>query len=624
MSSITVMISALQRGLAQLPYLPWVLALVWTAARGWTLAWAALLVIQAMLPVAFVYLTRAVVDSLAIAFNASSASQAGDSSLPLPILYSGAMLAAIALLSECLRGAMGWIQTAQSERVQDHIRSLIHQKSMGVDLAFYDSPDFYDRLHRARDESGDRPLRLIEHMGVVLQHTLTLCAMSTILAPFGLGLPIALLVSTLPACAVVIRSSIRHHHWWARTTPEERRAWYYDWLLTAEESAAELRLFGLGKRFQSTYQAIRQTLRLERLQLARAQSLAEAAAGMFAVGITGLAYGWIIWQALHGLWTLGEVALFYQAFHQGQRLVRSILDNAGLIYTNTLFLESLFDFLALQPQIVDPVQPTTAPHTLHHGIRFQEVTFRYPDNRKPVLHDFNLTIPPDQIIAIVGANGVGKSTLIKLLCRLYDPDSGRIEIDGIDIRQLRLEDLRSLLAVLFQHPVHYHTSAADNIALGNPTTSTTAPDLAAIQAAAQAAGADETIRHLPEGYDTPLGKWLTEGTELSGGQWQRLALARACLRQAPIVLLDEPTSAMDPWTEGDWMDRFRTHAAGRTAVIITHRMTTAMRADTIHVMRHGRIVESGCHASLSAKGGYYAQAWTAQFDHLAADSLIAS
>ena len=196
----------------------------------------------------------------------------------------------------------------------------------------------------------------------------------------------------------------------------------------------------------------------------------------------------------------------------------------------------------------------------------------------------------------------------------YDPDAGRIEIDGTDIRQYPLAELRRMMTVLFQNPVHYHATVTENIGLGDASEGSATSQTSAVRAAAQAAGAARMIEQLPAGYDTLLGKWFDDGTELSGGQWQRLALARACWRQAPIILLDEPTSAMDPWSEADWIDRFRAHAAGRTAIMITHRMTTAMRADTIHVMRYGRIVESGGHGALSTHGGFYTQAWATQSD----------
>ena len=242
-------------------------------------------------------------------------------------------------------------------------------------------------------------------------------------------------------------------------------------------------------------------------------------------------------------------------------------------------------------------------------ICFRDVSFCYPGSRRVALENFNLIIPAGQTVAIVGPNGAGKSTLLKLLCRFYDPDAGAIEIDGVDMRELPLEELRGLITVLFQQPVHYNDTVADNISFADLASY---PDQAAIHAAAESAGADEIVRRLPRGYASLLGKSFADGTELSVGEWQRIALARAFLREAPILILDEPTSAMDPWAEADWLERFRSLSAGRTAILITHRLTTAMRADVIHVMADGRIVESGSHEKLRARGGLYAQSWAAQ------------
>jgi ATP-binding cassette subfamily B protein len=287
----------------------------------------------------------------------------------------------------------------------------------------------------------------------------------------------------------------------------------------------------------------------------------------------------------------------------------SLLGNLGQIYSNSLFLANLFEFLALKPLVVDPPDPVPAPAALREGIHFQQITFRYPGSERLALRHFELTIPAGRTVAIVGANGAGKSTLIKLLCRFYDPESGHITIDGIDVRDLSIRDLRRLITVLFQMPVSYQATAAENIALGDISA---APRAARIEAAARGAGAHEIIARLPRGYDTLLGKAFADGAELSGGEWQRLALARAFLRQTQIVILDEPTSFMDSWAEAEWLQRFRQLVDGRTAIIITHRFTTAMRADMIHVMQEGQIVESGTHDELLDLDGLYAQSWTAQ------------
>jgi ATP-binding cassette subfamily B protein len=445
-------------------------------------------------------------------------------------------------------------------------------------------------------------------MGSLLQNGITLLAMSLVLVPYGLWLPVLLLGGTLPALWVVLHFTLRQHQWRLQTTPDERRIWYYDWLLTTGETAAEIRIFGLGGHFQTLYQALRRQLRRETLRLGGHQAAAELGASTIALLATGGALAWMIRQALQGRATLGDLALFYQAFQQGQRLMHTLLQNVGQLYANSLFLGNLFEFLALEPRVVDRADPLPVPAALSQGIRFEHVVFRYPGSQRPALADFSLAIPAGQLVALVGPNGAGKSTLIKLLCRFYDPEDGRITLDGIDLRDLAQDELRRRIAVLFQQPVHYNATAAENIALGELERGRD-PE---IRAAARAAGADEIIARRPRGYEQLLGNWFESGTELSGGEWQRIALARAFLRQASIIALDEPTSALDPWAEADWLARFRTLAAGRTALFITHRFTTAMHADIFHVMDRGRIVESGGHRQLLAQGGRYAASWASQ------------
>jgi ATP-binding cassette subfamily B protein len=576
-----------------IPHLPRALQLVWAAARGWTVAWGALLVVQGLLPAATVYLTRSLVNAL-VARELR------------PVVVFAAAMALVLLLSELLRAAVGWIRAAQSELVQDHINSLIHEKSVAVDLAFYDQPEYYDHLHRARGEASYRPIALLESMGSLVQNGITLAAMLVILTPYGLWLPVVLLAGTLPALYVVVRFTLLQHDWRLRTTADERRTWYYDWLVTARESAAELRLFDLGDRFRAAYRALRRRLRDERLNMSQRQAIAQLAAGAAALVAAGAAMAWIGWRALQGQATLGDLALFYQAFSQGQGLMRSLLENLGQIYSNSLFLGDLFQFLELQPGIKDPSKPAILPDTKIEplSIGFHDVTFHYPGNRRTVLDHVNLTVPAGKIVAVVGTNGAGKSTLIKLLCRFYDPQAGQIELNGIDLRALGPADLRRHITALFQPAVQYNATVAENIALSDQEA-----DPARLQQAAASAGADEVISRLPRGYDSILGTWFDDGTDLSAGEWQRLGLARAFLRHAPIIVLDEPTSAMDPWAEAAWLTKFRSTVGGRTVLIITHRFTTARHADLVYVMDQGQIVESGNHDELLVKNGKYAEAW---------------
>ncbi len=594
----------LQTVIARLAQMPRTWHLVWRASGRWTVAWMVILILQGLLPAVTVYLSRHVVDGL-VAVAGAGLSQESIQPILVPIL----LIAGAMLLTEILQSTLQWIRTAQSELVRDHISALVHTKSIEVDFGFYESSEFYDHLDRARSDAGGRSIALLESTGSLLQGSITLLSLVALLLPYGIGMPLLLLTSAFPAFYLMLRLNRQHHAWWRNTTTDRRRLQYYEMLLTISQSAAEIRLFRLGDYFQSAYQTLRARLRNEHIRLIRNQSLGRFAAGAIALLITGIALCWIGRQVLLGLFTLGDVALFYQAFSQSKGILSNLLSNLGQIYRNSLFVNDLFTFLQLRPQVIDPPTPQSFPNPLTTGLCFKNVSFSYPGADQAVLTDFNLTVPAGKVVAIVGDNGAGKSTLIKLLCRFYDPDKGSIEFDGVDIRQMTVEDLRQHITVLFQLPVPYYLTAADNITLGDLSTLSTQSD---IETAAKGAGIHEAIAHLPKGYDTLMGKWFPSGTELSGGQWQRLALARAFFRHAPMIVLDEPTSAMDPWAEFDWLERFRTLATGRTALVITHRFTLAMRADVIHVMRKGQIAESGSHDELLAQNGLYAQSWRSQ------------
>ena len=569
-----------------------------------TIVWLASLLVQGLLPVAAVYLTRTLVDGIAAIIGAGGGWEA-----MLPLLPAAIAMAFVLIGIEVFQSIGKWVRTAQAERVQDHVHALIHEQAMRLDLSFYDVPGYYDQLHRARIDALSRPAALIENTGTLLQSFITLAAMGGVLLTFGIWIPLLLAFSTLPALLVVLRHTICFHRWRVQNTTAIRQTSYYDLMLTQREAAAEMRLFGLGPHFRTLFQALRGRLRREKVQLARSEAVAQAAAALIGLASMAGALAWMGLQALKGAVGLGDLALFYQAFYQGQRMMRSLLGSAGEIYRNTMFLENLFEFLELQPRISSPETPLPHPG-LHKALELQDVTFCYPGTSRSALDRFNLRIPAGQITALVGENGAGKTTLIKLICRFYDPEKGRLLIDGTDIRNLSLPALRERITVLFQEPVRYHDTVFNNIAFGDIDHR---PDMERIAAAARAAGADAPISRLPDVYEAVLGKWFG-GAELSGGEWQRLALARAFLRQAEFIILDEPTSSMDSWAEADWLLRFRKLVAGRTALIITHRFTTAMQADCIHVLDQGRIIESGSHIELLASQGRYATSWRQQME----------
>ena len=586
----------------QLPYLPRAFKLIHQAAGGLAFAWAALLLVQGLLPVAAVYLTRSLVNGIAAIAGAGGGWEA-----MRPLLPAGLAMLGVLIAMEVFESFGRWLSAAQAERVQDHVHGLIHQQAMRLDLSFYDDPGYYDQLYRARIDALSRPAALLENAGVLLQSLVTLVAMGSVLLTFGAWVPLLLAFSTLPALLAVLRHTLRFHRWRLQNTAAIRQTSYYDMMLTQREAAAEMRLFGLGPHFRALFADLSGRLRGERLQLARSEAAAEVTAGLIGLGSMAGALAWMARQALKGAARLGDLALFYQAFFQGQRMLRSLLGSAGEIYRNIMFLENLFEFLALEPRINTPETPLSHPG-LKKEIEFQNVTFRYSGTARAALEGFNLRIPAGQITALVGENGAGKTTLIKLLCRFYDPEKGRVLVDGTDIRSLSLQALRQRITVLFQDPVRYHDTVFNNIAFGDITGR---PAIGRIEAAARAAGADVPVSRLPRTYEAVLGKWFG-GAELSGGEWQRLALARAFFRNAELIILDEPTSSMDSWAEADWLQRFRQLVAGRTALIITHRFTTALQADMIHVMDSGRIVESGSHEELLAARGRYEASWIRQ------------
>jgi ATP-binding cassette, subfamily B, bacterial len=594
----------IQTFLLRLSYLPKTFRLIWVAAGAWTIVWAAMLVILGLLPAASVYLTRELIDSIVAFQGQGVAWEALRPMLSLLALFAGVMILTLALQSQ-----LNWVRSAQAEYIRDYLTSLVHEKAVSVDLAFYEKADYYDMLHRAREDATSRPLALLENMGSLLQGCITLVAMGAMLIPYGLWLPLLLLVSALPAFSILLLFNRRYHRWWEATTMDRRWSQYYDVVLTHVMSAAEVRLFNLGPHYQNAYQKLRRRLRTESLKLLRDQNLAQLGSGIVGLLAVGGVMGWMVWRVLLGLATLGDLALFYQVFNRGRSLLQSVLGSVGQVYTNILFLRNLFEFLEQRPQVGEPALGLQKPAVLAREIHFRGISFSYPDSQHKALDNFNLTVPAGQLVAIVGANGAGKSSLLKLLCRLYDPQFGAIEFDGIDIRTMPLRELRDKITVLFQDPFPYHATAAQNIQMSNLEADSSQAEM---EAAAKAAGAHDVIMRLPDGYNTLLGKAFTGGTELSGGEWQRLALARAFLRPAEIIILDEPTSALDSWSEEDWFARFRRLANGRTAIIITHRFTIAKDADMIHVMDAGQIVESGSHDELLAADGLYARSWRSQ------------
>ncbi len=578
--------------------------LIWKASPFYTTCWSVLLVIQGILPGLLVYLTKLVVDSLVIALN----SQGAWDKLR-PAIFFVAATVIVMLMSDIMQSVMEMVRAAQADIIQDHIKSLIHNKSATTDLAHFESPEYHDRLEQATSDGASRPLSLLESIGGLVQNSITLLVMGGLLIQYSLLLPVILLLSALPAFIIVLRYDREYHKWWRQTTSKRRWIQYFDVMLTHSLAATEMRAFELSPHFQSSYQNLRSDLRTEKLDQMRRLSIAKLFSSVLSLLVLGAAIGWMGWRAIFGSLTLGDLALFYQAFIRGQGVIKTIFGSLGQMIKNSLFLSILFEFLDLESTITDPKSPVAVPQNLKKGIQIRNITFRYPGTERYVFRDFSLFIPAGKAVSVVGENGSGKTTLIKLLCRFYDPESGSIEFDGVDIRNFSVKELLRMITITFQMPLNYHATVSETIAMGDLDTPASAAE---IESAARRAGANDFISRLPKKYDTLLGKVHAKGAELSGGEWQRLALARAYFRKAPIILLDEPTSFMDSWSESDWFQRFRDFAKNRTALIITHRFTIARRADIIFVMDKGQIIESGTHHELLELDGFYAKSWKEQ------------
>jgi ATP-binding cassette, subfamily B, bacterial len=589
--------------LYQVKYVPRALKLVWQAAHGWTLLSTTLLVLRGLLPAAIIYLTKEMVNTMVNVVESN-----GDIDTLIEAAPVIALMAATILVRELIGDIQSYVSAVLADRTKDFMYNLIHNKTIALDMAFYESTSYFDKLQRAASEAVSRPLSLLNSLNSLLESTITLVAMIGILFTLSWWVPLALLVGTIPALAIALRTTRIKQRWRLDTTIERRRLNYYRKTLSDDKTMPELRIFDLGKHFKKAYTELRRKLRDESLSILRRGLWEKASASLVGLIALALMLGWMGWSALQGALDLGEIVMFWQAMNKGRGLVRSLFFGFDTLYNDLIFLDDLFTFLELEPTVVDPDNPVDVPPGLNRGIEVKNLTFQYPDSDLIALKDYCLEIPAGKIVAIVGENGAGKSTLIKLLCRFYDPQQGKISWDGIDIRDMSQEDLRKRITVLFQRPISYYESVEDNIRFGDLLSQPTRED---VIRAAKDSNAHEFIKKFPNDYDTMLGKQFGKA-ELSIGEWQRVALARAFVRQADFVILDEPTSAMDSWAEAEWMGRFRDLVRERTALIITHRFTTAMQADIIHVMVDGKIIESGTHAELAARNGHYAQSWRQQ------------
>ena len=580
---------------------------VWQASPNWTLASLALLVLQGTLPLLALYVMKLIIDAVTFSLTAPDKVAAFRNVGLLIIAAAG-----VALLNAFLQLMAGLVKEAQSVSVTDHMYDVLHTKSVEVDLEYYENPHYLDTLHRAQQEGPFRPAHIVNGLTQFGQNGISLVAMAGLLLSFYWGVAVVLFMAVVPGILVRIRYSGKMYVWQRERTGIERKTHYLNWILTGDAHAKEVRLFGLGDLFIQQFSTLRKMLRREKIEITRKRSVADFMAQAGAIIPLFGAFGFIAYRTVMGAITLGDMVMYFRAFQMGMGYLRDMLGGMATLYEDNLFLSNLYEFLDLEPKLREPLHPHPVPHPMRQGIVFDRVCFKYPSGRGKVLDNISLSIAPGEVVALVGDNGSGKTTFVKLLCRLYDPIEGNITLDGVDFRDYSTASLRREISVIFQDHVRYHLTARENIWLGNIERPAAQEQ---IVAAARDSGADDLIARLPKGYDTILGKWFEDGEELSIGEWQKIALARAFFRDAQIIALDEPASSLDVKTEYEVFRRFRQLFTGRAAILISHRFSTVRMADRIFVFEEGRIVERGSHDQLIQLHGKYADLFEKQAQH---------
>ncbi|HXU20716.1 MAG TPA: ABC transporter ATP-binding protein [Verrucomicrobiae bacterium] len=586
--------------LAALRRVPPIFKMVWTCAPGVVLASVVTRLFVSVVPVALLAVTRFIIDALV--------NLGHHTALPGTFWWLVVLEFVLATSTTSLGRVIDFCDTVLADKFTKNISTLTMEHASRLDLIRYEDPLFYDKMERARVQGTDRVV-LIQMTGRLVQEFITTISFASAIVFFSPWLFVFLIVCVVPAFLGETHFAFLGYSLNFEQTPAKRQMEYLRILGGSRESAKELKLFGLGPFLVQRYKGLSDKLHLQNVGLAKRKLLFGTL--LTCLGTLGYygAYGYVIYLATTGSLTIGKLTMLAGAIAGASTNIQSLFTTFSGIADQSLFLTDLVEFFAVKPKILSKPGALLAPRPICQGIEFRNVSFSYPGNRRRVLSNINMRLDPGERIALVGANGQGKTTVVKLLTRLYDPTEGQILLDGIDLREYDLDDLWREIGVIFQDFMHYEMTASENIAVGRIEE---ANNPFRIRAAAMKSFAENVIHKLPKGYDQLLGCRFEGGVELSGGEWQKIALARAHLRDAQLLILDEPTAALDAHSEHEVFKRFADLTSGKMSLLISHRMSTVRMADRILVMENGGIAEQGPHEQLVKHGGLYAEMFELQ------------
>ncbi|BAZ47984.1 ABC transporter-like protein [Nostoc sp. NIES-4103] len=598
--------NALRQSLAVFRYSGRAIGLVWNTSRSLTIILAALTLMAGLLPAAIAYIGKLIVDAVVLASQVDSQNH-NFVNIYRPLLYVGLEAIAVALLAGSQRG-LSVCQSLLRVLLGQRVNVLILEKALTLDLWQFEDSEFYDKLTNARREASIRPLSLVNRTFGLVQNALSLVTYGVLLVNLSIWSVVLLVIAAMPAFIAETKFAGEAFRLFSWRAPETRQQHYIENLLAREDYVTEVKLYQIGEMLLGRYHQLFNQLYGEDRDLTMRRGLWGYLLSLVSTAAFYLAYAWIVVETVMGKISLGDMTMYLTVFRQGQSTFSNALTSIGGMYEDNLYLSNLYDFL--EEEVVQPWGEATRGVNPQDGIRFIDVTFTYPGSSKPALRNISLHLKPGEKLAIVGENGSGKTTLIKLLTRLYTPDSGRILLDGLDLQEWDVDALRRRIGVIFQNFVRYQFTVGENIGVGDVEH---LEDQSRWRVAAEKGMAQPFIEQLPQSFQTQLGRWFKGGQELSGGQWQKIALSRAFMRsQADILVLDEPTSAMDAQAEFDIFNHFRTLTRKQMVFLISHRFSTVRMADKIVVIEAGELVEQGTHEELLAASGRYAKLFLLQ------------